>query len=407
MILYTKTVDDEVMLKFYEFESHSGTETEEGILERASVQHKPELRPTKDFEANYNKDKAKLALLSLSALASKASTVKNKGLIAEAYERDEEEMSSDDNELVEVKKLDGAEPISGPKTIKLILRSKSTFKAETLKSVIINEPSSSLAKDNKSSSASKVNSAPADVKFVVAQLIPQPDYYDIEWFKKGEALQAKKAEALKLTRVESSNANRSKTSTKRQSHLHKYVEQPGSKVVFVDDSTFTAEGYGSIKCNGIVFTKKGVIENHEKYTHVIVDEYSRYTWIHNDKDHFEKFDEEADDGYLLGYSLVSKAFIDNLNIAKTEKYPLAEYLHPYEPSQRYQTNSNDVSFIEPYECPEPVVLETKVSTDQNGQTDQNDQSIQNDEFLDDDHSEHSNHTNDEQIIDSLPNTKDI
>ncbi|GJT25452.1 retrovirus-related pol polyprotein from transposon TNT 1-94 [Tanacetum coccineum] len=80
---------------------------------------------------------------------------------------------------------------------------------------------------------------------------------------------------------------------------------------------------------------------------------------------------------------------------------------------RYQTNKNDVSFIEPYEYPEPVVLETKVSSDQNGQTGQNDhndkkdQSVQNDEILIDDHSEHSNHTNDEQIIDNLLNTKDI
>ncbi|GJV80229.1 hypothetical protein Tco_1516099 [Tanacetum coccineum] len=62
--------------------------------------------------------------------------------------------------LPPLKKLDDVEPISGPKTIKSILRSKSTFKAETLKDVIINEPSSSPAKDNKSSSASKVNSAP-------------------------------------------------------------------------------------------------------------------------------------------------------------------------------------------------------------------------------------------------------
>ncbi|GJY80550.1 hypothetical protein Tco_0493301 [Tanacetum coccineum] len=134
---------------------------------------------------------------SSSASASKAATVKNKGLIAEAYEWDEEEVSSDDNEMVEVKvlmaqseenddvikegarngewvkismrkhplpllkMLDGAEPISGPKTIKSILKSKSTFKAETLKGVIINESSSTPAKDNKSSSASKVNSAPA------------------------------------------------------------------------------------------------------------------------------------------------------------------------------------------------------------------------------------------------------
>ncbi|GJS79107.1 retrovirus-related pol polyprotein from transposon TNT 1-94 [Tanacetum coccineum] len=117
-------------------------------------------------------------------------------------------------------------------------------------------------------------------------------------------------------------------------------------------------------------------------------------YIHNHKDHLEKFDEKADDGYHLGYSLVSKAFrvfntrrqqtketyhitfdespdaikfskpsVDDINIDETKRYPLDEYLHPYEPSQRYQTNSNDVSFIEPYECPEQVVLETKVSSD--------------------------------------------
>ncbi|GJZ24135.1 retrovirus-related pol polyprotein from transposon TNT 1-94 [Tanacetum coccineum] len=129
-------------------------------------------------------------------------------------------------------------------------------------------------------------------------------------------------------------------------------------------------------------------------------------YIHNHKDHLGKFDEKADDGYLLGYSLVSKAFrvfntrrqqteetyhitfdespdaikcskpsVNSINIAENERYPPDEYLHPCDPSQRYQTNSNDVSFIEPYECPKPVVLETKVSSDQNGQTDQNDQSI--------------------------------
>ncbi|GJW37124.1 hypothetical protein Tco_0060044 [Tanacetum coccineum] len=62
-------------------------------------------RPTKDFKAKYNKVKAKLALLSSSPSASKTSMVKNKILIAEAYEWDEEEVSSDDNEMVEVKVL--------------------------------------------------------------------------------------------------------------------------------------------------------------------------------------------------------------------------------------------------------------------------------------------------------------
>ncbi|GKC50478.1 hypothetical protein Tco_1073223, partial [Tanacetum coccineum] len=64
-------------------------------------------------------------------------------------------------------------------------------------------------------------------------------------------------------------------------------------------------------------------------------------------------------------------------------------------------------FIEPCELPEPVILETKVSSNQYGQTDQNDQSAQTDEILNDDQYEHSNHPNDENIINNLPNTEDI
>ncbi|GJS63919.1 retrovirus-related pol polyprotein from transposon TNT 1-94 [Tanacetum coccineum] len=232
-----------------------------------SSKHKPEPRHTKDFEAKYNKVKAKLALLSSSASAPRSSSGKNKGLIAEMYDWDEEEVSSDDNEVTKVKvlmaladeervfvgkesakivnelrslrkseqiptqkkkilgihqltedtfssgpkdlifvkfladnvfitdsnkprlseaknsnlsnhdtanessvcstplpplkKLDGVEPVYGPKTIKSILKLKFTFKAETLKGIIINEPSSAPARGNKSSSASKTNSAPA------------------------------------------------------------------------------------------------------------------------------------------------------------------------------------------------------------------------------------------------------
>ncbi|GJT99361.1 hypothetical protein Tco_1109700 [Tanacetum coccineum] len=63
--------------------------------------------------------------------------------------------------LPPLKKLEGAEPISGPKTIKSILKSKSTLKAKALKGVIINKPSSAPAKGNKISLASKVHSAPA------------------------------------------------------------------------------------------------------------------------------------------------------------------------------------------------------------------------------------------------------
>ncbi|GJX98923.1 hypothetical protein Tco_0355942 [Tanacetum coccineum] len=59
-----------------------------------------------------------------------------------------------------LEKLTGVEPVSRPKTIKSILKSKSTFKAETLKGITINEPSSAPAIGNNGSSASKTTSAP-------------------------------------------------------------------------------------------------------------------------------------------------------------------------------------------------------------------------------------------------------
>nr|GEU65904.1 copia protein [Tanacetum cinerariifolium] len=278
-----------------------------------SLQHKPELRPTEDFEAKYNKVKAKLALLSSRSSASKASMIKNKGLIPEPYEWDEKEVSSDDNEMVEVKvlmalpeendavskegaknaddakmtipgverpwlseaegfillnhdtvdessvctiplpplkKLDGVEPISRPKTIKSVLRSKSTFKAEALKYVTINEPSSAPAKER------KINPRNPQHAFKKCKPYGSPnhtttDHFDIEWFKRGKVLQAKKAEALKSTRAELSNANRSKTPTKSPEAI--------------------------------------------------------------------KF---------------SKPLVNNINIAESERYPPDEYHHPYEPSQR-------------------------------------------------------------------------
>ncbi|GKA04521.1 hypothetical protein Tco_0683641 [Tanacetum coccineum] len=119
-----------------------------------------------------------------------------------------------------LKKLDGVEHISGPNTIKSILKSRSTFKAKTLKGVIINEPSSAPAKGNKSSPASKLTQ-------LLLCNIRKPIWY------------LDNGCSMHMTCV--------------KSYMHKYVEQPGPKVVFGDDSTCTTKGYGSIKCNGIVF----------------------------------------------------------------------------------------------------------------------------------------------------------
>nr|GEZ71280.1 reverse transcriptase domain-containing protein [Tanacetum cinerariifolium] len=86
--------------------------------------------------------------------------------------------------LLSLKMLNGAKPISGPKTIKSILKSKSTFKDETLKGITINEPSLAHARV-KSSSTFKTNSAPAEssqevlgFSDVIASGNPTP-YYDL------------------------------------------------------------------------------------------------------------------------------------------------------------------------------------------------------------------------------------
>ncbi|GJW04411.1 retrovirus-related pol polyprotein from transposon TNT 1-94 [Tanacetum coccineum] len=164
-------------------------------------------------------------------------------------------------------------------------------------------------------------------------------------------------------------------------------------------------------------------------------------YIHKHKDYLEKFDEKADDGYFLGYSLVSKAFrvfntrkqqteenyhitfdesidaikfskpsVDNINIFETERYPPDEYIHHYEPSQQYQVNSNEVSFIDPYERPDLVVLETEAPSDQNDQNDQSDQNdhpAQENDIPNDNPPEHFNHNNDSPIIENIINAEAV
>ncbi|GJU09601.1 retrovirus-related pol polyprotein from transposon TNT 1-94 [Tanacetum coccineum] len=514
----------------------SAKETDDTICHKCGrkCHFKPELRPNKDFEAKYNNNKAKLALLSSGTL-SKSSMVKNNGLVAKAYEWNEKDVSSNDNKMTEVKhvnteilkenknlrtelkeltvitktwlkssnkvnqcineqipsqkkrisgldqltedpsgsgqtdlvfvkslaedikvsisgverpwlskaegfilpnhdtgriipfesqvnttdppvavtdslltkydsadeslvcstplppseKLDGAEPVSGPKTIKLILKSNSTFKAEALKGNLKTEGSPKctskqiqntiqkgcelyglnnhlsencykvlfckkyertdhrtydhveymstvnmsqhLKSQGGSSSRSRtprpskhffppcihcgfndhifddcVNYPICDIcgsydhdthghnKVISLRRGIKPrnpqqvtksyetcgstvhtttDHNDIDWFIRGEALQAKKDESFQSKKTKSSNANRSKTPTKSgcsrhmagvKSYLHKYVEQPRPKVVFGDDSTCITKGYGSIKCNGIFNEKRGTIFNSNK-----------------------------------------------------------------------------------------------------------------------------------------------
>nr|GEV67912.1 hypothetical protein [Tanacetum cinerariifolium] len=138
-----------------------------------SFEHKPKPMHTKYFEAKYNKVKAKLALLEVSSDDNEVTKVK--ALMALANEEkcqqcNKPKLSGDEDftlsnhdtskhPLPPLEKLTCAELVSRPKTIKSILKSKSTFKAKTLKGITINEPSLASARGNKSSLASKTNSA--------------------------------------------------------------------------------------------------------------------------------------------------------------------------------------------------------------------------------------------------------
>ncbi|GKD54641.1 retrovirus-related pol polyprotein from transposon TNT 1-94 [Tanacetum coccineum] len=67
------------------------------------------------------------------------------------------------------------------------------------------------------------------------------NHNDFEHFKRGEKIQATKAR-------EPTKSGCSRSMTDVKSYLHKYVEHPGPKVVFGDNSSSITKGYDSINC---------------------------------------------------------------------------------------------------------------------------------------------------------------
>nr|GEU41799.1 retrovirus-related Pol polyprotein from transposon TNT 1-94 [Tanacetum cinerariifolium] len=186
------------------------------------------------------------------------------------------------------KKLDGVEPISRPKTLKSIFKSKSTFKIEVLKDVTINEVSSALAKGNKSSSASKVHTAPAGklksvkikddpplaimaTKDNLGRLLPHARGLGFKprcgGFPSGEKKEwglSPKAKVRVLHTAQLDVTWMLKAYDWCQKLHAQIYGTTGPKEVFGDDSTCTTKGDGSIKCNGMVFTKKTIFNSNKE-----------------------------------------------------------------------------------------------------------------------------------------------
>ncbi|GKC74261.1 reverse transcriptase domain-containing protein [Tanacetum coccineum] len=242
----------------------------------------------------------------------------------------------------------------------------STRKAETSKGVIINEPngSSATGKGNKTVSAPKRNLASVgklknvktedDIHIIVHTTT---NHNDIEWFRKGEALQAKK--------VKSSNASRSKTPTKRT--LIEVARTMLSRSVFSKQYRTEVVTTARYTQNRSTIVKRHLKTPYEIFRARLPNISFLYVfgclvYIYNHKDHLGKFNEKANDGY----SLVSKAFrvfnirrkqieetfyiifdesteaikfskplANDITIIESKRHPPNEYLHHFEPSQMY------------------------------------------------------------------------
>nr|GEW91409.1 retrovirus-related Pol polyprotein from transposon TNT 1-94 [Tanacetum cinerariifolium] len=327
--------------------------------------HKPELRPTKDFEAKYNKVKAKPALLSLSSSASKASMVKNKAKkVPEMV--NSEQIPSQKKRNLGVDQLTEDPFSSGLKDIVFVKSSADDTKVTILSVerpwlseaegfILPNYDTGRILPSKSQRNTTDSSVAVTDSSTTDNDSADESSVCNIPLLPLKKLDGAEPISGLKTIKSFLSVTSRSpfgtwiRHMTGVKSYLQKYMEQPGPKVVCGDDSTCTTEGYGSIKCN---------------------------VYIHNHKDHLGKFNKKADDGYLLRYSLVSKAFrvfntrrqqteetyhitfdespkaikfskpsVDNINIAESERYPLDEYLHPYEPYQSL-LNTKDIQISE-------------------------------------------------------------
>ncbi|GKC39196.1 retrovirus-related pol polyprotein from transposon TNT 1-94 [Tanacetum coccineum] len=215
-----------------------------------------------------------------------------------------------------------------------------------------------------------------------------------------------------------SGCSRHMTSVK--SYLHKYVEQPKPKVVFRDDSTCTTEGYGSIKCNGIVFTKVAFV-NGLKYNLVSISQQcdvkyivqfdEKRATIFNSNKEIVMISPRVRDVYVLDMtssaqeSCFFEKAIKNLNwlwykrlahlnfktINQLEKQNLVIGLPLSTQRINHVHHVKRESIIELTSKQNKHPLSTVIT--------------QNDEILNDDQSEHSNHNNDNHIINNLLNTK--
>nr|GEW06526.1 xyloglucan galactosyltransferase XLT2 [Tanacetum cinerariifolium] len=236
--------------------------------------------------------------------------------------------------LPPLEKLVGVEPVSGPKTIKSILKSKSTFKAETLKGLTMNEPFSALAKVNKDVLASKINSDPA------GKLKNVKTEDDLPFLMRKEEQFSNKEIVMIAPRVRdvyvmdmTSSAQESCFFAKVTKNLnwlwHKRLAHLNFKTI-----NQLAKQNLIIGLPLLVYSKDKPCSSYEKEKNYRASFKTKQTssikkCLH--LPHMGLFGPVTPSADAIKFTKPSD---DNITVVESERYPPDEYLHPYEPSQR-------------------------------------------------------------------------
>ncbi|GJV47286.1 retrovirus-related pol polyprotein from transposon TNT 1-94 [Tanacetum coccineum] len=206
-------------------------------------------------------------------------------------------------------------------------------------------------------------------------------------------------------------ANR-KSEIIKETNLCEYIcaelpqKESGPKVVFRDDSSGDIEGkmenlnevrvkeLRSDNGTGSIIVKRHGKTSYDVFRGRSLDISYFYVFgcpvhIHNHRDHLGKFDEKADDGFFLGYSLVAKAFRvfnikrqeieetvhvtfneddeaisqtstegDETNFNENKSFPNDEFLEPRSEITQCLANTKYFPYIPAYECTSPSALHT-------------------------------------------------
>ncbi|GJY74867.1 hypothetical protein Tco_0479298 [Tanacetum coccineum] len=144
-------------------------------------------------------------------------------------------------------------------------------------------------------------------------------------------LEHKSLASLNLARPKANSSMRKLLLT-----LMEGFKESGPKVVFGDNSSGDTEGYGLVNCYGINFTRVAL-------------------------DHLRKFNEKADDGFFLGYSLVAKAFrVFNIRRQEIEETYHVTFSEDDEEISQSSTEGDAINFNETRSFPDDEFLKPRM-----------------------------------------------